>query len=118
MYMYTSFTTCDIFVQILLIEGEVEFKCNLPVTNIWVSYFIQTGILQHVAASTGTGENDLMKLKEILDAVPEVKYLCVDVANGYSEHFVQFVKNCRQEFPTHTIMVNIILFHWLTFVFA
>ncbi|WAR12115.1 GMPR2-like protein [Mya arenaria] len=44
-------------------------------------------IIGHVAASTGTGENDLKKLKEILDAVPEVKFLCVDVANGYSEHF-------------------------------
>ncbi|KAH3770303.1 GMP reductase 2-like [Dreissena polymorpha] len=63
-------------------------------------------ILQHIAASTGTGENDLTKLKQILDAVPDIKYLCVDVANGYSEHFVQFVKNCRAEFPKHTIMAG------------
>ncbi|XP_052815972.1 GMP reductase 2-like [Mya arenaria] len=63
-------------------------------------------IIGHVAASTGTGENDLKKLKEILDAVPEVKFLCVDVANGYSEHFVHFVKSCRKEFPNHTIMAG------------
>ncbi|KAH3770312.1 hypothetical protein DPMN_171596 [Dreissena polymorpha] len=63
-------------------------------------------IQTHIAASTGTGENDLTKLKQILDAVPDIKYLCVDVANGYSEHFVQFVKNCRAEFPKHTIMAG------------
>ncbi|XP_060577594.1 GMP reductase 2-like [Ruditapes philippinarum] len=63
-------------------------------------------ILEHVAASTGTGSGDLKKLKDILDAVPDIKYLCVDVANGYSEHFVQFVRDCRKEFPKHTIMAG------------
>lgn len=70
--------------------------CNWPIDFLF----------QHVAASTGTGENDLKKLKQILDQIPEIKYICVDVANGYSEHFVNFVKSCRQEFPRHTIMVE------------
>lgn len=61
--------------------------------------------LQYVAASTGTGAGDLGKLKDILQAVPAITYICVDVANGYSEHFVQFVRDVRKEFPTHTIMV-------------
>jgi len=59
-----------------------------------------------VAASTGTGSGDLQKLKQIIDAVPSVNYICVDVANGYSEHFVQFVRDVRKQFPTHTIMVK------------
>lgn len=59
-----------------------------------------------MAASTGTGVGDLKKLKDILDAVPDLKYICVDVANGYSEHFVQFVRDCRKEFPKHTIVVS------------
>lgn len=63
-------------------------------------------MFQHVAASTGTGDGDLKKLKQILEAIPELKYICVDVANGYSEHFVQFVRDCRKEFPQHTIMVS------------
>uniref|UniRef100_A0A8C7T817 GMP reductase n=1 Tax=Oncorhynchus mykiss TaxID=8022 RepID=A0A8C7T817_ONCMY len=33
-------------------------------------------------------------------------YICVDVANGYSEHFVHFVKDVRQKYPTHTIMAG------------
>lgn len=64
------------------------------------------GILEHVAASTGTGEGDLKKLCDIIKAVPNIKYICVDVANGYSEHFVQFVRDVRKTFPKHTIMAG------------
>ncbi|XP_045191423.2 GMP reductase 2-like [Mercenaria mercenaria] len=75
--------------------------------DAWVEFARENkDILEHVAASTGTGSGDLKKLKEILDAVPGVKYICVDVANGYSEHFVQFVRDCRKEFPKHTIMAG------------
>lgn len=59
-----------------------------------------------MAVSTGTGENDFDKLTAILEAVPQIQYVCVDVANGYSEHFVHFVKDVRQKFPSHTIMVS------------
>ena len=61
---------------------------------------------QHVAASVGLAKGDLEKLKDILQAVPQLSYICVDVANGYSEHFVEFVKEVRHEFPNHTIMVR------------
>uniref|UniRef100_A0A672LZS5 GMP reductase n=1 Tax=Sinocyclocheilus grahami TaxID=75366 RepID=A0A672LZS5_SINGR len=33
-------------------------------------------------------------------------YICLDVANGYSEHFVEFVKRVRERFPKHTIMAG------------
>ena len=48
---------------------------------------------------------DLEKLKQIIEAVPDLAYICLDVANGYSEHFVEFVKQVRKVFPSHTIMV-------------
>lgn len=38
--------------------------------------------------------------------MPEVKFICLDVANGYSEHFVEFVKQVRARFPHHTIMAG------------
>ncbi len=62
--------------------------------------------LQSLAVSTGTGDGDFEKLVAIVAAVPQIQYICVDVANGYSEHFVNFVKDVRQKFPTHTIMVS------------
>ncbi|XP_022409199.1 GMP reductase 2 isoform X1 [Delphinapterus leucas] len=62
--------------------------------------------LEHLAASSGTGSADFEQLGQILDAIPQVKYICVDVANGYSEHFVEFVKDVRKRFPEHTIMAG------------
>lgn len=59
-----------------------------------------------MAASSGSGVADLEKLCAILEAVPALKYICLDVANGYSEHFVEFVKMVRERFPKHTIMVS------------
>ncbi|XP_039594097.1 GMP reductase 1 isoform X2 [Erpetoichthys calabaricus] len=61
---------------------------------------------KHVAASSGSGQADLEKLCRILEAVPLIKYICLDVANGYSEHFVEFVKTVRGKFPNHTIMAG------------
>uniref|UniRef100_A0A8C7D051 GMP reductase n=1 Tax=Oncorhynchus kisutch TaxID=8019 RepID=A0A8C7D051_ONCKI len=39
-------------------------------------------------------------------AIPDIKYICLDVANGYSEYFVEFVKTVRDKFPKHTIMAG------------
>jgi hypothetical protein len=43
--------------------------------------------------------------REVINAIPEIDYICVDVANGYSEHFVEFVRLVRKEFPDKTIFV-------------
>lgn len=63
-------------------------------------------VLPNVAVSSGSGEQDYVKLKLIVEAIPDVKYICLDVANGYSEHFVSLVRNARKDFPGHTIMVS------------
>jgi len=62
--------------------------------------------LESLAVSSGIRDGDLEKLKQILAAAPEVGFICLDVANGYSEHFVEFVKKVRKLFPTHTIMAG------------
>ena len=33
-------------------------------------------------------------------------FICLDVANGYSQHFVNFVKKVRDNFPEHIIMAG------------
>mmetsp|Transcript_38870 Transcript_38870/g.91507 ORF Transcript_38870/g.91507 Transcript_38870/m.91507 type:complete len:373 (-) Transcript_38870:60-1178(-) len=63
-------------------------------------------VLPYVAASVGILEKDVEKLSEILQAVPAVKMICVDVANGYSETFVKCIRDLRQRFPTYTIMAG------------
>ncbi|XP_038832476.1 GMP reductase 1-like isoform X4 [Salvelinus fontinalis] len=62
--------------------------------------------LEHVAVSSGSGQADLEKLCSVLETVSDIRFICLDVANGYSEHFVEFVKTVRGRFPQHTIMAG------------
>lgn len=64
------------------------------------------GIEEYLAVSTGTGKRDGDKLKAILKQHPKIKFICIDVANGYSEHFVEFVQQTRKIFPDKVIIAG------------
>ncbi len=64
------------------------------------------GIENHIAVSTGTGAHDLEKISEIMKANPQLRFICIDVANGYSEHFVAFVKQTRKKFQDKIIIAG------------
>ena len=55
----------------------------------WNSFLTSApkGIEDYIALSTGTGPADTEKVTAIFKQNPHLKYLCIDVANGYSEHF-------------------------------
>ena len=59
----------------------------------------------HVAMSIGTSDDDWCKL-EIVSAIVKgkLKYLCMDIANGYSDHFAQHVRKVRKNFP-HLVII-------------
>jgi len=59
----------------------------------------------NVAISTGTSDKDFTKLVNMIEHYP-FKYICIDVANGYSEHFGAFVAKVREKYPTHTIIAG------------
>lgn len=63
-------------------------------------------IEDYIAVSTGTGASDLEKIDAIIKANPQLKFICIDVANGYSEHFVDFVKSTHQKFPNQIIIAG------------
>jgi GMP reductase len=60
----------------------------------------------YFAVSTGIGKNDYEKLKEIIKIYPQIEFICIDVANGYSEAFGDFVQKVRKEYPKHTIIAG------------
>ena len=66
------------------------------------SYTIQPNI----AVSTGIGEKDYVNLVSILHAYPNIDFICVDVANGYSEHFGDFIAKIRKQFADKTIIAG------------
>jgi len=71
------------------------FSSNAPV-----------GIEDYIAISTGTGKHDSEKLASIFNFNPHLKFICIDVANGYSEHFVDFVKQTRDQYPNKVIIAG------------
>lgn len=61
--------------------------------------------------SIGVSERDEEKLDAFLKQAGNagdhgIDKLCIDVANGYSEHFVDFVKRMRDKMPDVTIMAG------------
>jgi len=60
----------------------------------------------YFAVSTGTSDNDFERLSRILKDYPAIHFICIDVANGYSEHFGDFVSRVRNAWPTHTIIAG------------
>lgn len=61
--------------------------------------------MEHVAISTGIRRDDLENVRSVMQGMG-VKYICIDVANGYSEHFADFVGSVRREFPQATIIAG------------
>jgi GMP reductase len=60
----------------------------------------------YIAISTGTGKEDFAKIGQVITANPLLKFICIDVANGYSEHFVQFLKQTRKQYPDKVIIAG------------
>lgn len=63
-------------------------------------------VLDHLAVSTGTTDTDCEKLDQILTRHPVLNFICIDVANGYSEPFVEAVKRIRGKYPDKVIIAG------------
>ncbi len=53
----------------------------------------------------GIRDDDFDKLKRVRDQA-EVRFACVDAANGYTKYFVDHVRRVREAFPDLTIMAG------------
>lgn len=76
-----------------------------------VEYFRDTseGInrTEHVAVSIGISNSDYDKFCKVYLALGDrLKYLCIDVANGYTETFVNHVRNIRERYPELVIIAG------------
>ena len=59
----------------------------------------------HYAVSTGTSDEDFRNLNTIVTGIG-AEFICIDVANGYSEHFGDFVERVRARWPNKTIIAG------------
>ena len=68
--------------------------------------------LKYISVCTGTGKlwddkvEDYATMQQVLKGFPDVKFITIDVANGYHENYVDFVKGVRDEFPDKTIIAG------------
>jgi GMP reductase len=60
----------------------------------------------HVIISSGIGTDDLAKVNDITDIYPDINFLCLDVANGYSQPFATAVEQLRVQYPTYIIIAG------------
>ena len=61
---------------------------------------------EYISVTVGQSQEDLQLGKEIFELNNNIKYLCIDVANGYREDFVNSVKNYRATFPEKIIIAG------------
>ncbi|EKO3627477.1 TPA: GMP reductase [Vibrio metschnikovii] len=68
--------------------------------------FVQTAngeTLNKVMVSTGTSPQDFQKTQDIMALSDDLLFICIDIANGYSEHLVDYVQQVRAAFPDKVI---------------
>jgi GMP reductase len=74
-----------------------------------IKYFYGDGLdrTDYVAMSIGTSESDYNKLEQVYAKCEDnLKYVCMDIANGYSDHFAQHVRKVRKNFPQLVIIAG------------
>jgi GMP reductase len=93
-----------------LAEGGI-FTCLVKTYSVeaLVEYF-NSNMLErtnNVAMSIGTSDTDFHKLVDVqAEVCDQLKYVCMDIANGYSDHFAQHVKKVRHAFPDLVIIAG------------
>ncbi len=74
-----------------------------------IDFFAQENTLrrENVAYSTGITSQDFEKFNQVYGRTgSNLKYVCVDVANGYSERFSDFIKQLRDAYPGVVIIAG------------
>jgi len=63
-------------------------------------------LYKNIALSIGIKKEDFQRLDQVLKEFSFFRFICVDVANGYSERFSSFIKSVREKYPTKTIIAG------------
>ena len=73
----------------------------------YVEFFNKLEVKSQAFYSLGIGDADYEKFKAVMAKAPgAIRYVCIDVANGYTEAFVSFVKKMRDTYPDLVIMAG------------
>lgn len=105
--MAANMDTTGTFLVAHYLQQQGLFTCihkHYPIKD-WTKNYTDS-LSENIAISTGSGINDYIKIKDIIANHPSIKFICIDVANGYTENFVEFVSKVRADFPTKVIIAG------------
>lgn len=72
-----------------------------------VAFFASLRVKSNAFYSMGITKTDQEKFERVMQRAGDaIEYVCIDVANGYTESFVKFVERIRQAYPALTIMAG------------
>ena len=60
----------------------------------------------HIAITSGSTEESMELLRRKMAIHEDLQYICLDVANGYREDFLQFVRKVRKDFSDKIIIAG------------
>ena len=74
----------------------------------WKSFLntLEDNDFNYFTVSIGVTDNDIQLLKDIIQLDNRIRFICVDVANGYTENFVDKVRIIRGLFPNKIIIAG------------
>jgi GMP reductase len=88
---------------------EQMFTCLVKTYTIkqLVGFFVdEPKRAEYTAYSMGITDDDAAKFRAVYAGAPMIKYVCIDVANGYSERFLNYVASVREEYPGIVIIAG------------
>lgn len=75
---------------------------------------VDYSIYNYFSVSCGIKDDDILKLHEIMIELPKINFICLDVANGYSQNFVSIVKQIREIYPDKVIIAGAVVTREMT----
>ena len=92
------------------IEMALELQKHKVLTCLHKYYTVDDLVgepidFRYCAVSTGISDKDLLNLDEIVRTV-DLKFICVDVANGYMSKFIEKCKDIREKYPDKIIIAG------------
>jgi len=105
-YTYEDWCT---FVNKYNYDDIDSYITNHQYTNTDQTY----NIFDYISVTSGISDSDLHKMYEIVDNLP-IKFISLDVANGYSEKFVKVVQEVRNKYPNKVIIAGTVVTREMT----
>ena len=115
-FKYGSFvwTGTPVMVSNMDTTGTTEMALALQsydVITVLHKYYKAMDIPQELnpnnfAVSCGMSQDDLSNLNNIMIERPDIKFICMDVANGYMQKFVETCAEVRKSYPDKVIIAG------------